>query len=859
MDSMEVQSMGAAPTQIATRNSTRQPTRRRQNRRRGLALTLAWAVLCLLPQTGHADWWSENFEIHGFFTSKLYLRSPNLSFGKEAEISSWRTELNLEMDFRLYESNDLRISGYAIVRPTYDAVYEISDELWGDRARLADFGTQNPGVSEYTNRGSRPPPGVLQAAAAGVGRLGETLAVGGCLRGEFCITNGDTGQLFTGRRSAAVAISTELFFGTVAAPWGPRSSDVEELGGAADIRRFQGYVRNGPVGALVAASLARAGTETAEGRALIERHGDRAPLNFYQLGSLPGNPTSFGDSATFNRYYDINRRESELKLDCFDAAHRECWLREAYIDVEYKNWFLRLGKQQIVWGKTDAFRLQDKINPIDLGYHNIFPELEERRIPQFALDVIYSAGDIGPLQDVSLEFAWIFDRFLPDQPGQCGEPYAFVGVCHFRADVAGHGFFNFGSRVVEEIPWKIRNTEPWLRLEFRIPKPSISFSLSAGWTFQDAGVPNIISGTEYSVHNPNPAALLFLQGLATPGGAVTANIERLAGMAPGTSVFSTGFDPFAHGPDLVGGGPNFDAPDGIRDPIGSLAQANQTLRTAYMNGFEALCGPNSPNTLPLGECITNSGLQFLAFPWTGSEALIRFPRVFTLGGSLDYQIPRIDTVLRIEMAADFDRDIIDTSRFRQVSESDVLQFAIGLDRSTFIPFLNSTRTAFLSFQTFVEHIVDYRDSGRNRGMVPYETQVITTLFMQNYWRNDSLILTSFAAILWKERNFVIGPALRWWYNEHLNFEIGVNVLWGSPREHNIWDVCGGQGTTQGADAGLPLDCLRDPSRFSPGQWTFLYENLVRDDESAYGFGRTGIADRFMRNRDEIWFGMTYQF
>ena len=93
-------------------------------------------------------------------------------------------------------------------------------------------------------------------------------------------------------------------------------------------------------------------------------------------------------------------------------------MREAYFEFEYKNTFVRLGKQQIVWGKTDAFRLQDKINPIDFGYHNVFPDLEERRIPQLALDVIHSFGDVGPFQDVSVELAWVFDRFIPAQVGQ---------------------------------------------------------------------------------------------------------------------------------------------------------------------------------------------------------------------------------------------------------------------------------------------------------------------------------------------------------------------------------------------------------------------------------------------------------
>ena len=41
------------------------------------------------------------------------------------------------------------------------------------------------------------------------------------------------------------------------------------------------------------------------------------------------------------------------------------------------------------------------------------------------------------LEDVSAEVAWVFDKFMPDQFGQCGEPWAFTVACQARANVAG--------------------------------------------------------------------------------------------------------------------------------------------------------------------------------------------------------------------------------------------------------------------------------------------------------------------------------------------------------------------------------------------------------------------------------------
>jgi hypothetical protein len=40
-------------------------------------------------------------------------------------------------------------------------------------------------------------------------------------------------------------------------------------------------------------------------------------------------------------------------------------LREAYIDTNYNDWFLRFGKQQTVWGTGDGTKILDVINPTD--------------------------------------------------------------------------------------------------------------------------------------------------------------------------------------------------------------------------------------------------------------------------------------------------------------------------------------------------------------------------------------------------------------------------------------------------------------------------------------------------------------
>ena len=750
------------------------------------------------PEKGFADWWSENFDIHGFVTTKTYFRSPN--FSHNIELSSWRTEINLETELRLFENDDWRIGLYSVVRPTFEAVYDIEDDLWGGDADGAAVGTGGAW------------PGNQNATRSGEGK--NFPGAGGRVNGEFTIINSDTGTFFTGDPTPAVAIDDVVFFGRVTAPWLPIGSRQPRIGGNATGETYEDLRDNFPLfnGGLPA------GTGLDASLTLLASRPLETPLNYYAGGIGDRGSLRWGS-------VDINRNESQLKWDCRDNAHPYCALREFYAEVEYKDTFLRVGRQQIVWGKTDAFRLQDKINPLDLGYHNVFPDLEERRIPIWSLDLIHSFGDVGPFEDVSLEFAWVWDRFIPDQFGQCGEPYAFTASCEARADAGGHQLFNFSLARVDTVDWKIQNTEPGLRLEFRIPEPSIAFSLSAFYTHQDTPVAKF--SNFYSTDNPNAAAMLFLQGLYD-GGSVANTIEFLAGETPGTTVWTTGFDPYD------------------RSPAGTLFEANDILITAYQNVMTV--GPCAGLG---GQTQVDCASQFAAFvlPWAASEATLKYPRIWALGASADYQIPGIDTVLRIEMAADLNRHITNTALLDMDDKSPVFQMAVGLDRSTFIPFLNRNRTAFLSFQTFLEHIVDYDDGpGRNDGMVAYETSVISTAFMQNYWRNDSIILTNFAAVDWMAGAVIMGPSLRYVYDDHWFFDVGMNVLWGKRRDHNLSDMCADQS----------YSCLSDPTSWTPGQWQTLNSRFQQAAEAPF-WGLESFSDKFMRNRDEFWFGVTYQF
>ena len=782
------------------------------------------ALLAPWPDAARADWWSEHVDMHGYFETRIYARSPDFRF-EDAAISSQRSELNLEAGVRLYEGDDWQIGFHSVLRPSYDAVYETSSDLWGDSARGPDVSQLSPD---------------LGASVAPRAIRGRSFANdGSCLLGEFCLANSDIGSLFSGKDEPSQIIDDVVFFGATTAPWRPDKG--EKLGGNADLFTYTDYLdspfreplataRLGAiaaglpppldilVGAQVPAFVANGTAALASSIASASR-GPDTPLNF-RSGAL-------GDISSLEQApFDVNRNENELAFDCFDNAHEWCFLREAYFDFGWRNTQLRVGRQQVVWGKTDAFRLQDNLMPVDLGQRNIFPSLEDRRIPRLSADLIQGFGDLGPLKDFSVEGLWIFDRFLPSQLGQCGEPYAYTQACQGRADAAGHGLFNFALAGVKERPWTFENTQPGARIEFRIPEPSISFSFSAFYGFQTVPVSRFEN--PYNASNPNPAALLFLQGLGVGPLVDAANQNTIT---PTPSVWQTGFDPY--------------------DPA-QIDQANQALLGAWRRLFDGAS--------PLGVCAALEGpaltqcvspIASLSLPWTASEAVLEYPRVLTLGASADYQVPRIDTVVRLEMAYDVQRKINNTEELDGISTSDVFLASVGLDRSTFIPFLNPDRSALLTGQTFVEHIIDYDDGSRRSGMVPFETNVISTFQIQNYWRNDSITLTNLFAYDWKALAFAYAPTLRWILGQHLFWEVGLIVLHGDGKHPlNIRDVCPGGNITNA--------CISEPASWNSGQWQMLNGDLQRASQAPW-WSRQSFADRFMDKRDEIWTGFTYQF
>ena len=113
----------------------------------------------------------------------------------------------------------------------------------------------------------------------------------------------------------------------------------------------------------------------------------------WRAGGLPGARRGAGNAG---RYYrnDLHWRAAKQIP------------REFYVDYNIPQMDLRIGKQMIVWGEIDGFRLLDLVNPFDLREF-ILDDYEDSRIPQWSVDLKWRFLEDKP--DQYLEFIWIPD------------------------------------------------------------------------------------------------------------------------------------------------------------------------------------------------------------------------------------------------------------------------------------------------------------------------------------------------------------------------------------------------------------------------------------------------------------------
>jgi hypothetical protein len=115
-----------------------------------------------------------------------------------------------------------------------------------------------------------------------------------------------------------------------------------------------------------------------------------------------------------NQTLHLTRNQLNLHSLNADSLRFENRMREAYADIKLRGipLTMRIGRQQVVWGESDNFRLLDRANPLDLTWH--FQQevpapafgWDELRRPLLMFKFLYTLGDIGPFSQSFLEWYW---------------------------------------------------------------------------------------------------------------------------------------------------------------------------------------------------------------------------------------------------------------------------------------------------------------------------------------------------------------------------------------------------------------------------------------------------------------------
>jgi hypothetical protein len=529
-------------------------------RRRGFLLVAAAALLCWPAPASAFDFFDGRLQVHGFFEQQVRAVGRNLDPGNGITLTQWYSVLNLEIEADLAPDGfgPLEIiEFFARVEGRYDCVWTHACQLasgvetfgnesrWfprrlvdgrsagftgalenGDHRRFASLDREN---FSLTNRDEpqtnlRRPlrlsslPGLVSlfgnsdgpnnAFEPLLGDLGDDPApfhlariLNDCKFGVQQLKGAEGGQLtrILGPWNPSCRIEPNGALRKNPNPWSfrdfnPILAGVDRIPGTADdpdnanvFNPIDTIVPRGR-GALPFRPAPRFGVDEAAPR------GEAQGL-FYPSAGLRRALRRDLDSI------DQNFSQTELAFNRGASQSDEKELKEAYLDLEAAGGrlWLRLGKQSIVWGKTELFRNTDQFNPQDLALSSL-PSLEESRISLWAARGSWSFYNIGKLEDVRLELAANLDNFEGADLGRCGEPYSFDLVCNLTFGFFAHGLFGAGVAGVDRPSTAfddLSGVEFGARVEFRYRR--FSFQISNFYGFDDFPTPERISTFERNV------------------------------------------------------------------------------------------------------------------------------------------------------------------------------------------------------------------------------------------------------------------------------------------------------------------------------------------------------------------------
>jgi len=173
---------------------------------------------------------------------------------------------------------------------------------------------------------------------------------------------------------------------------------------------------------------------------------------------------------TFNLNIEQSKDKVAFKVNPYIYQYpnqeMEIGLREAYMDIYFNAVDLRIGKQQIIWGKADGVFITDIVSPKDLSEF-LLRDFDEIRMGITSLKANYYLGDN------TFEFVWAPNFISTQMPDESS-------IWFPQLDFPASPVFDYSQNQIDA---KLENSEVFAK--FSAITSAIDFEIMGGYMWDD--------------------------------------------------------------------------------------------------------------------------------------------------------------------------------------------------------------------------------------------------------------------------------------------------------------------------------------------------------------------------------------
>lgn len=166
----------------------------------------------------------------------------------------------------------------------------------------------------------------------------------------------------------------------------------------------------------------------------------------------------------FERMGDKVAFKANPMIYLYDTDSLNFSMREIYLDLYFNNFDIRVGKQQVVWGKADGVFITDIVSPLNLTEF-LLPDFDEIRVGVYAAKINYYFGRS------TFEAIW--------KPVYAGNDLPGLGSIWYQPPVfPAPATFDYSKSTIDP---SFENSE--LYLKYALSSSAIDFDLMAAYTW----------------------------------------------------------------------------------------------------------------------------------------------------------------------------------------------------------------------------------------------------------------------------------------------------------------------------------------------------------------------------------------